>query len=82
MGILGNHITRTGVKVFALCPGLTDTKLLTEAPANAINDRFAQEYADEIEGSSPQKVCIIVYYLLSSKKDCQSQHFNGCRLLV
>lgn len=56
MRILGNHIHRTGVKVFALCPGLTETKLLSEAPAKAINDRFAQEYADEIEGSTAQKV--------------------------
>ncbi|XP_019766718.2 15-hydroxyprostaglandin dehydrogenase [NAD(+)] [Dendroctonus ponderosae] len=55
MCILGNHIHRTGVKVFALCPGLTDTKLLLEAPAKAINDRFAQEHADEIEGSTAQK---------------------------
>ncbi|KAL1490815.1 hypothetical protein ABEB36_013446 [Hypothenemus hampei] len=57
----GNHIDRTGVKVFAMCPGLTNTRLLTEAPANAINDRFAQEYVDEIDGSSPQKLCF--YFL-------------------
>lgn len=59
--ILGNHISRTGVKVFAMCPGLTHTKLLSNAPANAINDRFAQEYADEIEGSRPQKVISMLY---------------------
>ncbi|XP_076260647.1 15-hydroxyprostaglandin dehydrogenase [NAD(+)]-like [Rhynchophorus ferrugineus] len=51
----GIHFTRTGVKIFALCPGLTDTLALTEAPKNAINDRFAQEFADEIADSNPQK---------------------------
>ncbi|XP_050311804.1 15-hydroxyprostaglandin dehydrogenase [NAD(+)]-like [Anthonomus grandis grandis] len=51
----GRHIQRTGVKIFALCPGLTDTRLLSEAPSKAINERFAQEYADEIDGTTPQR---------------------------
>ncbi|CAG9768848.1 unnamed protein product [Ceutorhynchus assimilis] len=53
--ILGNHISRTGVKVFAMCPGLTETRLLNAAPANAINNNFAKEFVDEVYGSSPQK---------------------------
>ncbi|XP_030760911.1 15-hydroxyprostaglandin dehydrogenase [NAD(+)]-like isoform X3 [Sitophilus oryzae] len=52
----GNHFQRTKVKIFAVCPGLTDTTLLSEAPRNVINDRFAQEFADEIAGSNLQKV--------------------------
>lgn len=45
-----------------MCPGLTHTKLLSDAPANAINDRFAQEYADEIEGAQPQKVMSVSHH--------------------
>lgn len=51
----GNHVERTNVKIFAFCPGLTNTELLTNAPPKAINENFTKEYLEEIEGCEPQQ---------------------------
>jgi 15-hydroxyprostaglandin dehydrogenase (NAD) len=50
-----NHFDRTGVKVTALCPGLTNTKLLKQAPYHAINDNFRKEFKEESGGCTLQK---------------------------
>ncbi|XP_044271920.1 15-hydroxyprostaglandin dehydrogenase [NAD(+)]-like isoform X1 [Tribolium madens] len=50
-----NHYDRTGVRVTALCPGLTNTKLLKQAPYHAINDKFRKEFKEESGGCVFQK---------------------------
>lgn len=49
------HYDRTGVKVAALCPGLTNTRLLKQAPYHAINDKFRKEFKEESGGCVLQK---------------------------
>ncbi|RZC39428.1 adh short domain containing protein [Asbolus verrucosus] len=50
-----NHYDRTGVKITALCPGLTNTKLLKQASYHAINDKFHKEFKEESGGCLLQK---------------------------
>ncbi|KAJ8983691.1 hypothetical protein NQ317_003481 [Molorchus minor] len=50
-----NLYERTGVKVFGFCPGLTDTKLMKDVSAVSINDNFAREFQEEIDGCVLQK---------------------------
>ncbi|KAJ8954535.1 hypothetical protein NQ318_000769 [Aromia moschata] len=50
-----NLYDRTGVKVFGYCPGLTDTKLLKDVSTVCINDNFAKEFQEEIDGCVLQK---------------------------
>lgn len=51
----GNHYERTNVKIFAICPGLTKTDLLENAPKNTINENFSKEFLEEIEDCESQQ---------------------------
>lgn len=66
---IGNisHFERTGVKVMSLCPGLTNTKLLKQAPYHAINDKFRKEFKEESMGcvlQKPESVALAVLDIL------------------
>ncbi|KAJ8918481.1 hypothetical protein NQ315_008178 [Exocentrus adspersus] len=62
---------RTGVKVFGYCPGLTDTRLMKDAPNNSINQNFAAEFQEEIDGcviQSPEMVAEGLIKILENAK--------------
>jgi len=37
------HFDRTGVRVMAICPGVTDTTLISEAPRRMLRDEWGVE---------------------------------------
>lgn len=55
---------RTGVKVFGYCPGLTETNLMKTAATNSINQNFAAEFREEIDGCLIQKPEIVARGLI------------------
>jgi len=40
------HFDRTGVRVMAICPGVTDTPLISEAPRRRL---LREEWGEELE---------------------------------
>jgi NAD(P)-dependent dehydrogenase (short-subunit alcohol dehydrogenase family) len=49
------HFNRTGVRVLAMCPGATNTNLISEAPHRQLFREWGEECGREIASFSKQK---------------------------
>jgi NAD(P)-dependent dehydrogenase (short-subunit alcohol dehydrogenase family) len=49
------HYDRTGVRVVAMCPGVTDTPLISEAHHRQLRDDWGDEAGRELDELSKQK---------------------------
>lgn len=49
------YLDRTGVRVMALCPGLTDTQLISEAHLRLLREDIGDEFVKEISKLPTQK---------------------------
>lgn len=50
-----SHFERTGVRIAALCPGLTNTKMMKQAVYQTINENFRKEFKEESGGYPLQR---------------------------
>jgi short-subunit dehydrogenase len=49
------HLDRTGVKVMAMCPGVTDTPLISEMHHYQLLEDWGEEAGREVDGLPKQK---------------------------
>jgi len=49
------HFDRTGVRVMAICPGATDTTLVSEAPRKLLREEWADQLHRDLENALKQK---------------------------
>jgi hypothetical protein len=49
------HFNRTGVRVLAMCPGVTDTPLISEAHHRQLLEEWGQECGSELDKLTKQK---------------------------
>jgi hypothetical protein len=43
------HFDRTGVKVKAMCPGVTDITIISEAPRHLFREEWGDEFKREVD---------------------------------
>jgi len=49
------HFDRTGVRVMAICPGVTDTALVSAGPRRMLREEWGDEIKREFDKLSKQK---------------------------
>jgi NAD(P)-dependent dehydrogenase (short-subunit alcohol dehydrogenase family) len=49
------HFDRTGVRVMTICPGATDTALISEAPQHVLREEWREEVKRDIDKLLKQK---------------------------
>ena len=49
------HFDRTGVRVLAMCPGVTDTPLISEAPRRLLRDEWGDKVERDVDQLPKQK---------------------------
>jgi NAD(P)-dependent dehydrogenase (short-subunit alcohol dehydrogenase family) len=49
------HFDRTGVRVMAMCPGVTDTPLISEAPHRLMREEWGEEVRKNLVEMLTQK---------------------------
>jgi short-subunit dehydrogenase len=49
------HFDRTGVRVMVMCPGATDTNILSEAPRRMMREEWGEEVRKNLDEMLKQK---------------------------
>ncbi len=54
------HFDRTGVRVIAMCPGVTDTILISEAPRRLLREEWGEEFRKNADEMLQQKWVLVI----------------------
>jgi len=49
------HFDRTGVRVMAICPGVTDTTMVSDAPRHLLREEWGDQFQRDVDNFSNQK---------------------------
>jgi hypothetical protein len=77
------HFDRTGVRVMAICPGVTDTALISEAPRRLLREEWAEYFKRDVDTLPNQKWVLVIkeWPILHCSYASVFTWYYGCKLL-